>query len=267
MSLSVVISSHNRPSPLRRAAESALGQVSVDEVIVVDDASRVTPDLSGLDVGRIRLECHKANLGVCAVRNTGLSLVRTDYVAFLDDDDRLLPDAFQPLLDAPHDGSTVAAGVVVVERKGVVVEKRRPPSSSDGQIWGLDAILLRGGERSFYSKQSAVYSTQILRRLGGWNEDLRSRSATELFFRICTRYAVLGVDHPVYALSRGANDHLTNDRELWAISYQYLLDNYGELLADPERYAYFERSNRARLRRSSKWYRAVHGLAELLEWR
>jgi glycosyltransferase involved in cell wall biosynthesis len=264
MSLSVIVSSYNRPHSLRRAIESALEQETVDQVIVVDDASSSPPDLSDLDMGRIRLECHRVNRGICAVRNTGLSLARTQYIAFLDDDDRLLPAAYQPLLDELQGLSAVVIGIVIAERNGKTSRVHLPPSSRAGQIWGLDEFLLEDRQRSFNCKQSAVYPIQLLRDLGGWNEKIRSHSQLELFFRICAQYDVIGVDHPVYSLSRGASDHLTQDRSLRQTSHRYLLTNYGELLADSQRLAYFERTHRANLRRTSRWYRAARRMAGLL---
>lgn len=264
MSLTVIIASHNRPDSLRRAVVSALAQPTVDEIIVVDDASIKTPDLVGLDADRIRLECHQENRGVCAARNTGLSLVHTTHVAFLDDDDRLLPDAYQPLLEALVDSSSVVVGIVVVEEASKVKRVRHPPSSLAGQIWGLDEYLLGDGQRSFGCKQSAIYPTQLLRELGGWNEALRSRSHSELFLRLCTRHRVIGVDYPVYALIRGESDHLSDRKALAEASYQYVLDNYEHLLSDPIRRHYFERVYRAKLRRFSPWYRGLIRIADLL---
>ncbi len=175
MTLSVVVSSYNRPDSLRIAVASALEQSQVDEVIVVDDASDTSPDLSGLDPRRLRFERHPVNRGICATRNTGLSMVRTEHVTFLDDDDRLLPAAFQPLIDALGDSLEVVTGMVIVERGDKTEKVRYPPSSTAGQVWGLDEFLLAGGERSFGCKQSAVFPVRLMRDAGAWNEDLRYR--------------------------------------------------------------------------------------------
>ncbi len=85
-----------------------------------------------------------------------------------------------------------------------------------------------------------------------------SRSQSELCFRICTRYVFICVDEPVYGLARGATDHLTGDRHRRTLSHQYLVENYAELLADPDRSRYFARIHRINLRRFSWWYSFVH---------
>ena len=70
---------------------SASDQEGVDvRVVVVDNASELP--LPRLD-GRVSVVRSEARLGVGAARNLGLAAVETDYVAFLDADDVLLPDA------------------------------------------------------------------------------------------------------------------------------------------------------------------------------
>lgn len=202
--------------------------------------------------------------GICAARNTGLSLVDTEYMSSLDDDDRLLPGAYAPLLEALNGQNAVAVGTVLVERGGKLIGRRISPSSMVGQLWGLDRALLNRRGVSFACKQSALYPTTLLREAGGWNEALRSRGQTELFFRLCARYPFIGVDHPVYALSRSASDHSIGDPELRQAGYQYLLETYDQLLSDPERFRYFQRNHAQNLRRSSALGRICKRLEQVL---
>ncbi len=44
------------------------------------------------EAGRITLVNHDRNRGLAASRNTGLRLAKGVYIAYLDDDDRFLPD-------------------------------------------------------------------------------------------------------------------------------------------------------------------------------
>lgn len=90
--VSIIIPSHNRPDMLLRAIESALVQSSSDlEVIVVDDGSTVPVAYHGADP-RVRVQRQEVAQGASAARNTGVSLAEGDYIAFLDDDDLLLPE-------------------------------------------------------------------------------------------------------------------------------------------------------------------------------
>jgi len=95
LSVSVVIPSFNRPQLTLRAAKSVLAQTWVDfELIVIDDGSnfdQIFP-VELIADQRVRLIRHPINLGVSAARNTGVKESSYPLVAFLDSDDRWLPD-------------------------------------------------------------------------------------------------------------------------------------------------------------------------------
>jgi len=92
--ISGVIPTYDRKPFLRQAIESALAQtVPLDELIVVDDCSPDDPgELLATYGGRV---CHlrqPRTAGASAARNAGVAAARGDIIAFLDDDDRWLPD-------------------------------------------------------------------------------------------------------------------------------------------------------------------------------
>jgi glycosyltransferase involved in cell wall biosynthesis len=112
--VSVVVPTRNRSALLARALRSVLQQREVNlEVIVVDEAS--TDDT--LDVvatfadPRIRVVRHNTPRGVSAARNRGAAQARTDWIAFLDDDDLWAPDKLALQLRAA--GETGASWVYV----------------------------------------------------------------------------------------------------------------------------------------------------------
>ena len=94
-SVSVIIPSFNRPELTLRAVRSVLAQTWKNfEIIVIDDDSRsdqVFP-IELIDDQRVRMIRHPANLGVSAARNTGVKESSYPLIAFLDSDDRWLPD-------------------------------------------------------------------------------------------------------------------------------------------------------------------------------
>ena len=94
-SVSVIIPSFNRPELTLRAVRSVLAQTWKNfEIIVIDDGSRsdqVFP-IELIDDQRVRMIRHPANLGVSAARNTGVKESSYPLIAFLDSDDRWLPD-------------------------------------------------------------------------------------------------------------------------------------------------------------------------------
>ncbi|MFE5220291.1 MULTISPECIES: glycosyltransferase family 2 protein [unclassified Streptomyces] len=125
--VATVIATHRRPDQLRAAVRSALAQTVRDQiVVVVDDGAGLTelpydPRLFAVSLAR--------NTGVAGVvRNVGIRLTRSRYVAFLDDDNLWEPD---------H-----------LERALAVLEA---PGGPDGVYTALRRVLPDGTERDVLS--------------------------------------------------------------------------------------------------------------------
>ncbi len=96
--VSVVIPTRNRPRLVMAAVASALDQTRPPhEVIVVVDGpdARTEARLAGLRDPRVRVHVHEQSRRAGAARNCGVRLAEGSLVAFLDDDDRWLPDKLQ----------------------------------------------------------------------------------------------------------------------------------------------------------------------------
>jgi len=96
--VSIIITSYNQQEYLREAIESAIDQTAAAfEIIVADDHS--TKDGSAETIrkyaakhpGLVRGIFQEKNVGIPKNRNSALQMVKGDYVAILDGDDRLLP--------------------------------------------------------------------------------------------------------------------------------------------------------------------------------
>ena len=91
--VSVIISTCNRARWLSEAVESVLGQTCpIFELIVVDDGSTDNTKEICSRYSAVKY-IFQVNQGNAVARNTGLRLSKGEYLVFLDDDDRLLPDA------------------------------------------------------------------------------------------------------------------------------------------------------------------------------
>lgn len=93
--VSVILPVHNRADVLPRAIESVLSQDLTDfELIVVDDGSSddSASIVQSYDDARMRLIQLDQNRGGNAARNEGLRAAQAPLIAFLDSDDRYLPN-------------------------------------------------------------------------------------------------------------------------------------------------------------------------------
>ncbi|MFD8388633.1 glycosyltransferase family 2 protein [Streptomyces sp. NPDC059680] len=125
--VATVIATHRRPDELRAAVRSALAQTVRDQVVVVVDDGAGLPELP--DDPRLFAVSLARNTGVAGVvRNVGVRLTRSRYVAFLDDDNLWEPD---------H-----------LERALAVLES---PGGPDGVYTALRRVLPDGSERDILS--------------------------------------------------------------------------------------------------------------------
>ena len=97
VAVSGVITTYDRPDFLKEAIASALAQTfPLAELIVVDDGSPsdlgAVVDASRGEVRYLRLA---GNRGANAARNAGVAAATGEVVAFLDDDDRWLPEKIE----------------------------------------------------------------------------------------------------------------------------------------------------------------------------
>ncbi|MBO3461159.1 glycosyltransferase family 2 protein [Aetokthonos hydrillicola Thurmond2011] len=109
MKFSVVITTYNRISLLKRSLDSALNQTIPCEVIVADDCSADSTQDYVKDlmaklhaVGDYRLVYHRnqENKGHSATVNAGVSKATGDWIKFLDDDDYLASNCLEEMAHA-----------------------------------------------------------------------------------------------------------------------------------------------------------------------
>ena len=148
--VSVIIPHYNSPDLLWVAIESVSGQTVVPrEVIVIDDASGLQFDLPGHcgDGIALRLIRETVNRGAAWCRNKGIEEATGDLIAFLDADDRWLPNKLERCIAAfgpkpPENEVKVLFSNVMLTDGSQRIPGNRSPY--DGQPM-LDFILLDGG--------------------------------------------------------------------------------------------------------------------------
>ena len=101
--LSVIVPVYNVEEYLARCVDSILQQTYRNlEVILVDDgatdASGAICDAYAASDCRVKV-LHKENGGLSSARNAGLEAATGEYIAFVDSDDWITPDAYAHLLD------------------------------------------------------------------------------------------------------------------------------------------------------------------------
>lgn len=100
--ISIIVPVYNVEPHLRRCLESIRNQTFKDfEVILINDAStdncgKICDEYVKLD-SRFQAIHKPVNEGISAARNTGLEVVRGEYVGFIDSDDYIHPQMYETL--------------------------------------------------------------------------------------------------------------------------------------------------------------------------
>lgn len=192
--VSIVIPTRNRLSLLSEAVESVRRQSGDWELIVVVDASRdgTVEWLRKLPDPRVRMVELMTHNERSAARNRGLAEARAPYVLFLDDDDRLAPDALTMLAtslgEIPEAVAAVGA-VVAFDQRG---QRRRLPHPRRRRVRDVLMEVMFGWP---VPPGSTMFRTAVVRGIGGWPVGLSQGEDQDLWLRVATRGPVVLVPH------------------------------------------------------------------------
>lgn len=112
--ISVIIPVYNKAPFLERCLDSVMNQtVTPYEVILIDDGSTdesrwMCNEYASLHAGDHWIVVHTDNNGVSAARNLGLTLVRGNYVSFMDADDSYTLNAIETMQEYARKGLKMA---------------------------------------------------------------------------------------------------------------------------------------------------------------
>lgn len=179
--IDVVIPAYNAARTLPRALTSAQSQsLAPSHVIVVDDGSTD---------GSLSLRNHFPTVDWIAIRNAGPATARnvgwrkatSEWIAFLDADDRWLPKKLESVSELIS--SDPKLGVVFSDAVRVVngAYKRRWSEDAPPQTGRVLAELLCG---NFICQSTAVVRRDALLRVGGYDESFKAWEDVDLWLRL-----------------------------------------------------------------------------------
>jgi glycosyltransferase involved in cell wall biosynthesis len=211
--VSVIIPAYRASGDIAVALDSVYAQTFPHfEVIVINDGSPDSTELeAALEPYRSRLRyIVQPNRGAGAARNTGIRASRAPYLAFLDADDRWMPDFLSQqlsYLDAHHDCDLVYADALVSGESPLAGRRFMETAPSDGDVTLLSLVEQRC---------NIALSTVVARRTavvdaGLFDESLRRGQDFELWLRLAWRGAALACQKVVLAERRVRSDGLSGD--------------------------------------------------------
>ncbi|MER7077276.1 mycofactocin system glycosyltransferase [Saccharopolyspora kobensis] len=153
-----------------------------DSAIVVDDGSR--HPVPGASVR------HPVPRGPAAARNSGLRLVTTPLVAFLDADVEAAPGWLEPLLSHFEDPDVVAVAPRVRSVPGSSALDRYETARSPLDLGDQPGLVQPGSRISYVPSAALVVRTDVLREAGGFDENLRFGEDVDLIWRLVQQHRI-----------------------------------------------------------------------------
>jgi len=210
---SAIIPSFNRKRLLRTAIDSVLCQTFRDlELIVVDDGSTDGTDtlLESYHDPRLRV-ISQPNHGVAHARNRGIEAARGRFIAFLDSDDRWVPEKLErtaeyiersPLALIFHSHEIWFRGGELLSQK----KKHRNPA---GRVYPSALPLC------CISISTAVVARKLFDRVGMFDESMEACEDYDFWLRATAEHEVILIPAPLTIKDGGRPDQLSSS--VWGL--------------------------------------------------
>jgi len=196
VTVSVIIPTHNRRKLLEIAVQSVFDQTFQDfEIIIINDASSDSTNdmlhhLQILD-RRINIITNNHSLGGSKSRNLGIAASQGTWIAFLDDDDKWLPDKLQAQLQAlaSHPNAIACSSAYIINYPLQIKKLIYTPSHIS-----IDTLLK---SNALGGTSVCICESTILKRIGGFDESLKSSQDWDLWLRLLTCGEIISIKKPL----------------------------------------------------------------------
>jgi glycosyltransferase involved in cell wall biosynthesis len=242
--VAVIIPTYNHARFIGEAIKSVLAQTRpADEIIVVDDGSTDNLAAVVVEFPTVRL-LRQGNHGRSVARNTGLRNCKSNYVVFLDADDRLLPNALEAGLAcmATHfDCGFVYGGYRIISEDG------RSLSGDIVNLFNGDGYLAFLRQNLAGSPMTVLFRRDCLLAINGFDEACVLCEDYDVYLRLARRHPI--ASYPtIIAEYRRHGQNTSNDNVAMLKAGLLVLKLEARIANDPAGRA-AAREGRATLRR------------------
>lgn len=228
-SVGVVLSTHNRPGPLRTALTAVLGQDYPGQLRAVVVYDRAEPDPALADGDRVLVVGNSRTPGLAGARNTGITLLDTELIAFCDDDDEWLPGKLRAQVEAMRDrpGAEFASCGIMVDYAGA----RTPRLAGRTEVTHDD--LLRSRMVMVHPSTYLVRRDALTGGIGLVDETIpdSQNEDWDLILRAARRQPIVHVDEPLVRVVWGMSSFYARQWETKADSLHWMLEHHPEIAA------------------------------------
>ncbi len=226
--VSAVVITRDRPEKLAGALASIREQTYPNlEVVVVDGSAESVEPLVRRRAGDLPVTYRRDDgEGPGAARNVGIRAASGDFVEFLDDDDRWLPEKTERQVAAFAPGVVAVYTGQFAVRDGERVGGRTPSLSGD-----VTEALLRGAACGPTS--TIMVRRAAVEKAGGFDETLPIWEDREWYVRLSEHGRFRAVSEELVRRGFGEYDQLTDDFEAARdVAYPRFVETHRELAAE-----------------------------------
>lgn len=265
-SVSVLVPTHHRPEPLRRAVLAILGQAydGPVEVIVVFDKSTLVPLDIELPANReLRYLANERTPGLAGARNTGILAATGELIAFCDDDDVWLPGKLGKQVDLLRKNPlTLVAGCHITLNGATGTITRSGQSRSVDLKALLNSRVSELHPSTVLARRGAVLETIGLvdeEIPGGYCEDY------DWLLRAAKQMPILLVEEPLVLVTWMTGSLFSGRWQMISEAVRYLLAKHPEFASSNagtarlEGQVAFAEAAQGRRREAGRWARKALG--------
>jgi glycosyltransferase involved in cell wall biosynthesis len=264
--VAVVIPCYKQAHFLGEAIESALRQTCPpSEVVVIDDGS--PDDVAGVTARYPSVRyIRQRNQGLSAARNTGIRATTSEFLVFLDSDDRLLPHAIERgvgHLTSRPDCAFAAGRMQTIAGDGSILRPWKPLPEADDYF---EQMLIN--HCSIYPVTVMYRRSAIEAVGGGFDTSLRSAEDWDIDFRLARRFPFHLYNEPIAEYRKHGNN-MTGNASVMMMSIVRVLQAQRAHIRGHARY---EAAYRLGIQRTRKYFSEiivdqVHNHVRAREWR
>lgn len=239
--VTAVVPTHNRPEMMKRAVQSIVDQdyPGLIEIIVVFDACEsVLPDVVLPANRTLRALVNERSRGLAGGRNTGILAASHAFVAFLDDDDRWLPEKLgRQMPRFSEHPESILVGTAMIVDDGTRTHERLVPGESLTR-----SDLLRNRLAGLHSSSFVFRRAALVGELGLVDE-LLPRSYGEdydLLLRTAAITPIIVVNHALVSVTWQGQSFFFGQWALYAQALKYLLAKHPDFADDARALARIE---------------------------
>lgn len=232
--VSVIIPTYNRASFLENSVNSVLKQTFKDyEIIISDDASTDNTEeyVKSIKDPRVVYIQNPNNLGAAATRNSAIKSSKGKYIAFLDDDDKWLPNKLslqvEKLDNSPPDMGCIGSAVSYFDADSQKITFSSKPETTND-------ILVDILSRNLLVSSSLLLRKSCFDKVGLFDESFPASEDFDMWIRIAKHFKYDFIKQPlvIYTIH---DIRITRNREAIMKGLELLLAKHEDMFSKNEK--------------------------------